>query len=58
MDEKLFANRMGTTHKSFIREMLKVTEDPKNISFAGGNNTLRLNFSIILYIFINIQALR
>ncbi|MGB3458877.1 MAG: PLP-dependent aminotransferase family protein [Halobacteriota archaeon] len=36
MNEKLFANRMGTTHKSFIREILKVTEDPKIISFAGG----------------------
>jgi 2-aminoadipate transaminase len=36
MNEKLFANRMGTSHKSFIREILKVTEDPKIISFAGG----------------------
>nr|AAU85415.1 transcriptional regulator [uncultured archaeon GZfos12E1]QNO53898.1 aromatic-amino-acid aminotransferase 1 [Methanosarcinales archaeon ANME-1 ERB6] len=36
MNEKLFANRMGTTHKSFIREILKVTENPKIISFAGG----------------------
>ena len=36
MNEKLFANRMGTTHKSFIREILKVTEDPEIISFAGG----------------------
>ena len=36
MNEKLSANRMGTTHKSFIREILKVTEDPKIISFAGG----------------------
>ena len=36
MNEKLFANRRGTTHKSFIREILKVTEDPKIISFAGG----------------------
>lgn len=36
MNEKLFANRMGTTPKSFIREILKVTEDPKIISFAGG----------------------
>jgi 2-aminoadipate transaminase len=36
MNNKLFANRMGTTHKSFIREILKVTEDPKIISFAGG----------------------
>ena len=36
MNEKLFAHRMGTVHKSFIREILKVTEDPKIISFAGG----------------------
>ncbi|MCD4844905.1 MAG: hypothetical protein K8R25_10505 [Methanosarcinales archaeon] len=36
MNEKLFANRMGTSHKSFIREILKVTEDPNIISFAGG----------------------
>lgn len=36
MNEKLFANRMRTAHKSFIREILKVTEDPKIISFAGG----------------------
>ena len=36
MNEKLFANRMGTAHKSFIREILKVTENPKIISFAGG----------------------
>jgi 2-aminoadipate transaminase len=36
MNEKIFANRMGTSHKSFIREILKVTEDPKIISFAGG----------------------
>ena len=36
MKEKLFAHRMGTVHKSFIREILKVTEDPKIISFAGG----------------------
>ena len=32
----LFADRMAKTHKSFIREILKVTEDPKVISFAGG----------------------
>ncbi|TKJ33870.1 MAG: aspartate aminotransferase [Planctomycetes bacterium B3_Pla] len=32
----LFADRMARTHKSFIREILKVTEDPKVISFAGG----------------------
>ena len=31
-----FANRMKTTQKSFIREILKVTEDPAIISFAGG----------------------
>jgi 2-aminoadipate transaminase len=36
MNEKIFANRMGTIHKSFIREILKVTEDSKIISFAGG----------------------
>ncbi len=32
----LFANRMINVHKSFIREILKVTADPKVISFAGG----------------------
>lgn len=32
----LFANRMANAHKSFIREILKVTADPKVISFAGG----------------------
>ena len=32
----LFADRMTKTHKSFIREILKVTEDPRVISFAGG----------------------
>lgn len=31
-----FARRMGRTPKSFIREILKVTEDPGIISFAGG----------------------
>jgi 2-aminoadipate transaminase len=31
-----FAKRMGKTPKSFIREILKVTEDPLIISFAGG----------------------
>jgi 2-aminoadipate transaminase len=31
-----FADRMYTVHKSFIREILKVTEDPSIISFAGG----------------------
>ncbi len=33
---KLFANRILTIQKSFIREILKVTENPKVISFAGG----------------------
>ncbi|NYT01475.1 MAG: PLP-dependent aminotransferase family protein [Methanosarcinales archaeon] len=31
-----FADRMSKVHKSFIREILKVTEDPGIISFAGG----------------------
>jgi len=31
-----FARRMHTTPKSFIREILKVTENPEIISFAGG----------------------
>ena len=31
-----FARRMRTTPKSFIREILKVTEKPEIISFAGG----------------------
>ena len=31
-----FASRMGKTPRSFIREILKVTEDPKIISFGGG----------------------
>jgi len=31
-----FAARMAKTPKSFIREILKVTEDPRIISFAGG----------------------
>lgn len=34
--ENLYADRMATTHKSFIREILKVTQDSKVISFAGG----------------------
>jgi 2-aminoadipate transaminase len=33
---KLFAERMKNVHKSFIREILKVTEDSSIISFAGG----------------------
>lgn len=32
----LYAPRMSTIPKSFIREILKVTEDPNVISFAGG----------------------
>ncbi|MGZ7095131.1 MAG: aminotransferase-like domain-containing protein [Methanobacterium sp.] len=32
----LFADRMKNVHKSFIREILKVTEEPDVISFAGG----------------------
>lgn len=32
----LFAERMKNVHKSFIREILKVTEDKNIISFAGG----------------------
>lgn len=32
----LYAKRMTTTPKSFIREILKVTENPEVISFAGG----------------------
>ena len=35
MSEK-FARRMGTVHRSFIREILKVTADSEIISFAGG----------------------
>lgn len=31
-----FANRMQNLRKSFIREILKVTENPEVISFAGG----------------------
>lgn len=31
-----FARRMSTVHRSFIREILKVTADPEIISFAGG----------------------
>ena len=34
--QNLFADRMKNVHKSFIREILKVTEDPNIISFAGG----------------------
>lgn len=38
----LFADRILTTQKSFIREILKVTENPKVISFAGGLPNSRL----------------
>ena len=31
-----FAQRMHNTPKSFIREILRVTENPEIISFAGG----------------------
>lgn len=31
-----FADRMSCVHRSFVREILKVTEDPEIISFAGG----------------------
>ncbi len=31
-----YASRMGTIPKSFVREILKVTQDPEVISFAGG----------------------
>jgi 2-aminoadipate transaminase len=33
---QLFAKRMEQVHRSFIREILKVTDDPEIISFAGG----------------------
>lgn len=33
---ELFARRMSTVHRSFIREILKVTADSEIISFAGG----------------------
>lgn len=32
----IYAGRMRSTQKSFVREILKVTEDPSIISFAGG----------------------
>jgi len=34
--DNVFAARMQNTHKSFIREILKVTENAEVISFAGG----------------------
>jgi 2-aminoadipate transaminase len=33
---RIFADRMSCVHKSFVREILLVTEDPDVISFAGG----------------------
>jgi 2-aminoadipate transaminase len=36
MMNPLFAKRMEQAHRSFIREILKVTQDPEIISFAGG----------------------
>lgn len=33
---RIFADRMSCVHKSFVREILKMTEDPDVISFAGG----------------------
>jgi len=38
----LFADRMAKIHKSFIREILKVTQDGNVISFAGGLPNPRL----------------
>lgn len=32
----VFAKRMETVQRSFIREILKVTDDPNIISFGGG----------------------
>lgn len=36
MFEKYFSQRIKNTPSSFIREILKVTQDPEIISFAGG----------------------
>ncbi len=38
----IFADRMSAVHKSFLREILKVTENPEIISFAGGLPSPRL----------------
>lgn len=38
----LFASRMGTIPKSFVREILKTTQDREIISFAGGLPNPRL----------------
>ena len=40
--KELFAGRMATTHKSFIREILKVTQNSNVISFGGGLPNPRL----------------
>lgn len=37
-----YSRRMGNARRSFIREILKVTEDPEIISFAGGLPNPRL----------------
>ncbi|MCK4364415.1 MAG: aminotransferase, partial [Thermoplasmatales archaeon] len=34
--ERLYSDRAGKMRKSVIRELLKVTQDPEIISFAGG----------------------
>jgi 2-aminoadipate transaminase len=34
--ERLYSNRAGKMRKSVIRELLRVTQDPDIISFAGG----------------------
>ena len=31
-----FASRIGKVHRSFVTEILDVTENPEVISFAGG----------------------
>lgn len=36
MEENIFADRINNIPKSFIREILKVIDDPQIISFAGG----------------------
>lgn len=36
MDKKLYSSRVKRVPKSFVREILKVTENPEIISFAGG----------------------
>jgi len=33
---RIFADRMSCVRKSFVREILEVTEDSDMISFAGG----------------------